>query len=386
MMKNSFEIRNNKITETVKGCTFEEILAAETKSRIKRIIEKSIGRKIKPGEKLPHPGTFSIVSENILDTWWEMLKINGLSFFAENISADRFIKKEPIFKEGVIEIRTTPVWSQPLIHFPEPSGKDAQLSFRIIIIAPVFLDSIGRPAYKDLPEKYISSVLNTLNPAVLYAVYKKDLSDKLKLAGSNADSLESILKFCAAEWKDRAVPNDYKTLQDYLHFAVIHEICHALVLHLPDTENKHDDINYDMYLKILSSETDIQKSAVFCKNIYKALESANKLEARNCRNSYSDIINIIALETMCDRFSMFLYEKYKEVEINKERAEHLYSRVFGDPPVTDSEKKFFSGFLKLLQKLDAEKKIFRFSNDHFKRSRFIRMTLPYISEKWNSLM
>jgi hypothetical protein len=139
-----------------------------------------------------------------------------------------------------------------------------------------------------------------------------------------------------------------------------------------------------------------------------------------------DSINIlIAIETFCDRFSMYLYENYLKIRLydelllnrrgypvtvdamlvleaargegrlatrpemtgvsEAERArleqdlknaqhDHVYISAFDDPELTAAERKFFGDFLELLKHIDSEHKILRFTMQHANTSRFMLAT------------
>lgn len=424
-------LRRDKTTEAQEGRSFEKICAEETERKIRRQVEACFGKNIRSDEERPWPGAFAIVSEKIVGAWMAMLAANGLHRFGDKISIDWFTKGKKVERDK-LRVEETPVGGQPSFHFPKSEREDASLSFRLAVVDPQFMTAAIEPAFQELPKEYIVAVLNTLNPYALYQIFGNDLPELLKRAGTYADAFEQLLKVVVGRWEHKKIPDDYETLQDYLHLALIHEMVHALALHLPDKVPADlpelAAISYENYLKIINTDQLLQTSVVFYKNLLKALQSVEKLPVS--AETASKVIDLLALEMLCDRFSMFLYENFLKIRVYNELLEeslgypvyidmytvfekarragtlaersevshlddsalqqleqdlkdaerdHVYIRKFDDPTLTAAELNFYWDFLDWLKYLDSNNKILRFNMAHANDSRFIHASVERLT-------
>lgn len=430
--------RYEKTTEAQEGRSFEELRAMETIRKIERLVEKQFGKKIALDEERPWPGAFSLVEERIVWLWIKMLDSNGLGRFSDKINIDWFTKAESL-QSGKIGVKKTPIGSEPFFRFPRCDKDLGSLVFRIVVIDPQFLDPDSKkPLYKEIPQEYIEAVLNTFNPNVLFQLFGKDLPDMLQRAGTLAQPFEQLMKVVANKWKGKTIPTDYKTLQDYLHMGLIHEMVHALALHVPDEipndvqaedQERQREIGCNSYLEIINKDQNIQTSVVFFKNLLKALQKT--AQEKPSDETQSNIINILALEMMCDRFSMYLYENFLklniynnhleerlgypinidmlialdkarkaeklagrqemnnldeagrqklEKELNEAERDHVYIRKFGDPVISAEEWSYYTGLLEWLKQLDRENKIMKFDMRHANSSRYIRISVSGLTD------
>lgn len=431
-------VRYEKTTEAQEGRSFEELRAMETIRKIERLVEKQIGKKIENNEERPWPGAFALVEERVVWLWMKMLDLNGLGRFSDKITIDWFTKAVSL-QSGKTSVKKTPIGSEPFFRFPRNDKDLFSLVFRIVVIDPQFLDPDSKkPLYKEISQEYIKAVLNSLNPYVLYQLFGKDLPDMLLRAGTQAQPFEQLMKVAANKWKEKTIPTDYKTLQDYLHLGLIHEMVHALALHVPDEipidipgedQERQQKISYNSYLDIINKDQNIQTSVVFFKNLLKALQKT--AQEKPSDETQSNIINILALEMMCDRFSMYLYENFLkmsiynkhleehlgypinidmlmalekarkaeklpgrlemnnlddanrqklEKELNEAERDHVYIRKFGDPVIGTEEWAYYSGLLEWLKQLDRENKIMKFDMRHANSSRFIRISVSGLTD------
>jgi hypothetical protein len=431
-------VRQHKTTEAQEGYSFEELIARETTRKIERIVEKEFGKKIRSDEERPWPGAFAIVDEKVVILWLKMLESNGLHRFSDRITIDWFTKAVAV-KNGMIEAHKAPIASEPAFRFPRNPCDLTSVMFRITVMDPQFLDPETKTSlYKELPKEYIVSILNTLNPDVLYQIFGKEFPEMLKRAGSFAQPFDQLLKLIADKWKGKATPSDYSTLQDYLHMGLIHEMVHALALHVPDEipmdipqENQEQQraISFDRYLEIINNDQRIQTGTIFFKNLIKALQKMHKETPST--ETQSNIINALALEMMCDRFSMYLYEnflktriyntylfesvgyaintdmllvmeqarkenklairhevsrmeesKFKQMvqELMASERDHVFIRQFEEPAITSAEWSYYTGLLTYLKHLDKENQIMRFTMQHANTSRFMHISVAGMTQ------
>lgn len=429
--------RYEKTTEAQEGRSFEELRAMETIRKIERLVEKQFGKKIALDEERPWPGAFALVEERFVWLWLKMLDSSGLGRFSDRINIDWFTKAESL-QSGKIGVKKTPIGSEPFFRFPSNNKDLVSVVFRIVVIDPQFMDPDSKkPLYKEVPRVYIEAVLNTFNPHVLFQLFGKDLPDMLQRAGTLAQPFEQLMKAVANKWKGKTTPTDYQTLQDYLHLGLIHEMVHALALHVPDEipvdipaedQERQREIGYNNYLEIINKDQSIQTSVVFFKNLLKALQKTAQEKPND--ETQSNIINILALEMMCDRFSMYLYENFLklniynnhlmsrtgypinidmlialeearkagqltnrhelmdlddvgreqlEKELQEAERDHVYIRKFGDPGITVKEWSYYTDLLKWLKHLDNENKIMKFDMRHANSSRFLHVSVSGLS-------
>ncbi|MEW6517762.1 MAG: hypothetical protein AB1439_12765 [candidate division FCPU426 bacterium] len=421
------EIRQEKTTQAQFGTDFAMLRAQESTRAITQRIKQKFGDLIEGDQKRPVPGAFEIVSEDMVETWLQLLEANGLRRFSDQVLVDWFTKDEEVNEDPKqIYVQPAPIASEPLFRLPRNQNEMATMVFRIVLM------DVKMP-YKEIPARYIEAVLNGLRPDALYQILRDSLPDYLARAEENAPAFEQLLKFAAQQWQKKTAPKDFQTLQAWISLAFLHEAVHALVLHMPDeipanlTVDEQDHlraINLESYLRLINSDPRLQTSVVFIKNIYKALV---KVSDKPASAETKDSINIlIALETFCDRFSMYMYENFLKIQIYNQllrerlgfpinidqmivlegarakgnlgtqalmqgvtqqqmqqleadldaaERDHVYISAFGDPKLTDAEYKFFNDYLNLLKQFDNENKILRFTMQHANSSRFMLATV-----------
>lgn len=428
------DVRKEKTTQGQLNADFAALRAQETTRHITQQIKQQFGELIEGEESRPWPGAFAIVPEDLVAAWLHLLESNGLRRFSDQLLVDWFTKAETVNDDPKqIYVQPAPIASEPLFRLPRNRDEMASMLFRVVLIDPQFLDGREQPLYKELPARYAEAVLNGLNPAAMYQILRQQLPDQLTRAGENAPAFEQLLKYAAQQWQKRTAPRDAQTFRDFVGLAFLHEAVHALALHLPDEipadlpkeEQAHlRTIALESYLNLINSNPKLQTSVVFIKNVYKALL---KMSDKPASAETRDSINIlIALETFCDRFSMYLYENYLKIqiynrllrerlgfpinidqmivleaaraqgklasqalmqgvtaqelakldeELNAAERDHVYISSFGDPEITNEEYKFFNAFLDLLKQFDNENKILRFTMQHANSSRFMLATV-----------
>jgi hypothetical protein len=432
-------VRKEKTTQAQLNADFAALRAQETTKHITQQIKQQFGELIEGEEDRPWPGAFAIVSEDMVATWLHLLETNGLRRFSDQLLVDWFTKAEVVNNDPKqIYVQPAPIAGEPLFRLPRTQNEMASMLYRVILMDPQFLDAQDKPLYEKIPARYVEAVLNGINPAAMYQILREQLPEQLTRAGENAQAFEQLLKYAAQQWQKRTVPRDFQTMQDWISLGFLHEVVHALLLHMPDkipadsTKSEQDhlrSISLESYLSLMNSNPKLQATAVFIKNIYKALV---KVSDKPASAETRDSINIlIALETFCDRFSVYLYENYLKIRLYDQqlrerqgypitadamlvleaaRAEgrlasrpemvgvseaeqskleqdlknvqrdHVYISAFGDPELTAAERKFFGDYLGLLKELDSASKILRFSMQHANTSRFILATVAGLTQ------
>jgi hypothetical protein len=427
------DVRREKTTQAQLGTDFAVLRAQESTRAITQRIKLKYGELIAADELRPWPGAFAIVSEDMVATWLHLLATNGLRRFSDLLLVDWFTKAEVVNNDPKqIRVQPAPIAGEPLFHLPRNQNEMASVIFRVVLIDPQFLDATDQPLYKEIPARYAEAVLNVLNPAAMYQILRQQLPEQLTRAMENAPAFEQLLKYAAQQWQKRTVPRDSRTMKELISLAFLHEAVHALLLHMPDEipadlakseQERLRSISVESYLNLINSGPKLHTSAVFIKNIYKALQ---KVSDKPASAETRDSINIlIAIETFCDRFSMYLYENYLKIRLydelllnrrgypvtvdamlvleaargegrlatrpemtgvsEAERArleqdlknaqhDHVYISAFDDPELTAAERKFFGDFLELLKHIDSEHKILRFTMQHANTSRFMLAT------------
>lgn len=427
------EVRQEKTTEAQLGTDFANLRAQESTRAITQRIRQKFGELIRNEEKRPWPGAFAIVSEEMVAAWLHLLESNGLRRFSDMLLVDWFTKAEEVNNNPKeIYVQPAPIASEPLFRLPRNANEMASVLFRIVLIDPQFLDAKEQPLYKELPARYAEAVLNGLNPAAMAQIMRERIADQLTRAMENAPMWEQALKYAEQQWQKRKAPTDVATFREFVQLAFLHEAVHALVLHMPDeipanlsaAEQQHlRSLSLESYLQLISGDDKLQTSVVFIKNIYKALQ---KVSDKSAGPETRDTITVlIALETFCDRFSMYLFENYLKIQMYNQvlrvhrgfdinidqmivlesarkkgelagealmqgvtpqemasleadlkaaEHDHVYISAFGDPQITDAEYKFFNSYLDLLKMFDNDNKIMRFSMQHADTSRLMTTT------------
>jgi len=434
---NLFAVRRDKSTKIQEGHPFEELRAVEETRKFQRLITKEFGEEIEADETRPWKGAFSIVDERIVAMWLQLLENNGLRRFSDRITIDWFTRAE-ILQKGKLQALKTPVVSELVFQFPCNNRDNAIVLFRIAIIDPQFLDSQCNPIYKEIPAEYITAVLHTLNPFVLYQIFGKSLPEMLQHSGQQSQAFGQMLKYIAGKAKTKATPSDFETLQEYVHAMIIHEMVHALALHLPDQvpkdlpddkRNSLESVNFDRYLELINADQSLMTSALFFKNLIKALQKVqNKVPSDE---TAADVINLLTLEMFCDRFSMYLYDNFvkmgiynkylqkisgyplnsdmfitlelarkanqlstrfevsrmnendriqMETDLSAAEQNHVFIRCFSEPFITPKEWNFYTAFLNWLKQLDLENQILRFPMQHADTSRFMHVSVAGMTQ------
>ncbi|KPJ93924.1 MAG: hypothetical protein AMS18_04740, partial [Gemmatimonas sp. SG8_17] len=317
------DVRREKTTEAQHGHLFQELRAKEAVRLLHRQVRKQFGEIIEPDEERPWPGAFAIVSEETVAALLKALEVNGLRRFSDQICVDWFTQAESLPEDQIATLVCgTPIGGEPLFIFPPQKDELATLVFRIVIMDPQFLEQRDQPLYDEIPPRYVEAVLNTLNPAAMCKAYGHHLPEMLKRAGDNAESFQQLLQYVSQQWEAKKTPQDIAALQEYVSLGFLHEAVHALALHLPDQvpadlpdqERQFlEAMSLDHYLGIINGDQSLHTSVVFAKNLMKALE---KVEEEPVSQETQDSISIlIALEMLCDRFSMYLYENYLKIQL-----------------------------------------------------------------------
>ncbi len=315
-------VRKVKTTEAQHGKSFTAIRAQDAERLLKRQVREEFGELIESDEERPWPGAFSIIPEELVAAWLQLLEANGLRRFSDQISIDWFTRVEELPKESQSTlVMPTPIASEPHFRWPRDPKDMVSLVFRIILMDPQFLDEQDQPLHDEIPRRYIEGVMNTLNPAAMYRAYKHRLPAMLERAGDLAGSFQQLLEHMNQKSQGEETPSDFESLRDYVGLGFIHEAVHALALHLPDEISVDllpkerevlEAISLDRYLDILNKEQTLMTSVVFTKNLIKALE---KVEEESPSKRTQDSISVlIALEMFCDRFSTYLYGNYLKIQ------------------------------------------------------------------------
>jgi len=430
-------VRRDKSTEIQEGHPFEEMRAVEEARKLQRLISEKFGEEIGMDDARPQAGAFPLVDERVVAVWLQLLEANGLRRFSDRITIDWFTRNETLQK-GKLEALRTPVASEPVFRFPRSPKDAATVMFRIAIIDPRFVDGLGKPLYKEIPKEYIAAVLHTMNPDVLYKIFGNSLPEMLQRAGGQSQAFDQLIKFVAGKAKGRTTPTDLETLQDYLHASILHEMVHALALHLPDVVPQEmtaeqrkplEVIKIEKYLELVNADQSLMTSSLFFKNLIKALQRVAKKAPSE--ETAANVIDVLTLEMFCDRFSMFLYENFlktqiynkylheligypltvdmlvtleaarksnqlaarqevakldakararMEAELAAAEQDHVFIRKFGDPAITPKEWDFFTNFLNWLKQLDKENQIMRFNMQHANTSRFMHVSVAGMTQ------
>ncbi len=435
----SENLRKTKTTRAKFGKEMEALRAEQAALAIKAQVSEELGERMDQEDTELWPGSFEILSDEKVVAGLHIMEVNGLPRLSDQIPLDFFTRGEPVpenLKATLVHPSTN--GSDPLFRY-KSQNDPVKMIHRVAVIYPQFVDEQGQPLYKELPQWYITGVLNNMNPAAVYLAYKHRLPEMLKRAGANAGAFEQLLKYMHAQWEKKSPRKDFGLLQEYISMGFLHEIVHALAVHLPDEipedlpeeeRQNLERISVGRYMEILSNEPLLQGSSLMVKNIIKALES---VEHKTPDQKIQDKINVlIALEMFCDRFSMYLYESYLKIQIYNEalqekngypitvdmmltldearrqeqlgdrsevqgltpdklgkleadlkaaEREHVFVSTFENPELTPAEREFFIGFHSLLKYFDSKGQILHFTRQHLNSSRFAHATISGLTRQ-----
>jgi len=414
-----------KSSKDVLGRPFSEVAARAIAQMIEADEVKSKGILYNSAAR-PAQGAFALLSEAAIAQMLEVLKDLGLHIFENATPVDFFIR--PTVNMTQEHISPTPIECQTI--FQKYSPDLVKLLFHVIVMDPMFIDEQGKNLYlQELPAQYIAAVLNVLNPMACYRAYGKEkMQELLPRAGKYAPMFEANFKAAVKKWQNTATPSDLKTLQDYLQQGLLHEFTHALALHLPDVipadlpqteQERLNSFSVTAYINLLGKATELFTSVVYVKNLLKALQMVEKHEASVATQNH--VIRNFALEMFCDRFSMYMYETARKMQVYHEvmpglgdisfdilrrmekqrlsnpeafralnemtsdelndldkklkavETEHVYISAFGDPAILESERSIFEPFLDLLRHFDREKNI-EFITEKHTEGQFVKAT------------
>jgi len=412
----------NKSSRNVLGKTFTQAAAvAYSEIFAKRELQRT-GILYSEQEKRPASGAFALLSEDDVAQMLGVLKDLGLQKFEDSTPVDFFVK--PMVKIDQDYIAPTPVESELFFQMAKTAKDKVELLFRVVVMDPLFVNAAGdNLKLTDLPEQYVIGVLNSLNPAAyLNALGPKKLDELLARAGKNAPAFKTYLTETMKKWRGLSAPKDLATLKVYLKQILLHEFTHALVLNLPDlipadlpqTERERlNQFSVTAYITLLNqTAAELHTSVVYTKNLIKALQMVESLEPSVV--TQNQVVRLLALEMFCDRFSMYMYETYRKMQVYHEimpelgdisvdtlrrmekqrlsnpeafralnemtldelndldkkikaaEREHIHISAFGDPAILESERAIFEPFLDLLRHFDREKTITLFTEEHSK--------------------
>lgn len=372
-------------------------------------------------ESRPARGAFSLLSEDDVSEMLEMLRAVGLYKFEDSTPVDFFIKPLVLVEQDHIAPST--VECNLVFKHPASKGGDVRLLCRFMVMDPMFVNQNGENLFlSELPKKYCEAVLNSLNPAAYFrALSRADLDALFARAGKWGDSFKGCFATAVKKWQKIEAPRDMATLCIWQKQLLLHEFTHALSLHLPDVfppglpqseQERLSTFSSSAYLKLLGNTQELGTSVVYIKNLFKALQSVEKLEASQA--TQNTVIRRLALEMFCDRFSMYLFETAQKLKVYREtfpdleditvdvmrkmekqrlqhpaafmtvnqisdvqgatlaaklvstETGHVYISAFGDPAILPNERAIFEPFLDLLRSLDRKKCIGVFTEEQIK--------------------
>jgi hypothetical protein len=255
----------------------------------------------------PVPGHTQILSSEDIAEAEDIMISNGL----ENMEAETAIETYVKAIDTYPDITLLPVDSyQGVVDGPEESI--ATLEINVIDI--LFPKRDGR-----IPEEYAAKVLNGLNPAASSNLIKGKLKDYLALFFDEnfINWAGKLLGTMVLAWREKKAPKDVETLIEYAKHALLHEYTHGLIFNLPaedipeDRKAELEKITFLEYLKLILNDKNLHNSVIMFKNVIKAVRS---LFGKYKPNQWTkdNLLKVIAIETFCDRFAMFLRENHRK--------------------------------------------------------------------------
>ena len=415
-------ILTNKASRNVLGRTFAQAAAVAYADIFEKREIQQTGILYQEQVSRPTEGAFVLLSEDDVDQMLTVLKDLGLPNFEDSTPVDFFVK--PVLDLNQDHVAPTPIESELVFKIAKTTQDKVQLLFRVVVMDPAFVDNAGKNLkLTELPQKYIEGVLNSLNPAAyLYAYTPQQIDTMLGHAGKNTPIFKSYLIETVKKWRGLTAPKDLTTLKLYLKQGLLHEFTHALVLNMPDLipstlpqaeQDRLNQFSVKTYMDLLNTKVpELHTSIVYTKNLIKALQMVESLEPSV--TTQNQVVRLLALEMFCDRFSMYMYETARKMQVyhdimpglgdisvdtlrrmekqrlsnpeafrvlneitvdelndldKKSKAaerEHVYISAFGDPAILASERDIFEPFLDLLRHFDREKTITLFTEEHSK--------------------
>jgi hypothetical protein len=398
----------------VLGMEFSEAAGRAVIHNIRKREEQQDGILYKRSDSRPIVGAFDLVSEETTTQMGEVLTVLGLRKFEDAVPVDFFIK--PTVLVSLDAIAPTPLESEIVFVAPLAPDEPVRLLFRLVVMDPLIVDENGKNLnLTHLPEKWVEQVLNTMNPAAYFRIVGQQLPGLFARAAKLEQGFKAVFAAAVKRWQERAAPKDLATLKRYLGFGLLHEYTHALALHLPDRlpedlpaveKERLRGFSLSRYVDLLTLTPELQHSVVFIKNVIKALSEVK--DAEPGPKTQNHVIRNLALEMLCDRFGVFMYETSQKLQIyhealpdfgepfpldymrllERERrqsadawrrrtglaaetaarldaacTETVYVSAFGDPPIIEEERTIFEPFLDHLRRLDREKTILTFTED-----------------------
>jgi len=319
------ELRKSKTTRAQFGKSFIELILEGLIPAFNRIERNLFGLSIEPDEERPWPGAFVLLSDDEVKLLLDVLEINGLQRFSDQLNIEWFTRAEeiPTNIDAILVHRST-ASSQIIFQLPTVERDFARLIFRIGIIDPQFVDEEGNPLYTELPPWYVRGVLNNYHPYAVYMAYRHRLPEMLERAGKFSVPFAQLLKCMAKRYETKSFQSDEKLLKEHVKLALLHEAVHALVCHLPDkiqtnelekAPHKLEEFSVDSYVQLVDKFPKLQQSPLFIKNLIKGLEKVENEPPSD--KTLKNIKTHIVLEMFCDRFGMYLYENYLKYQVYK---------------------------------------------------------------------
>lgn len=444
-LKSGANFLTGKSTRSILGVPFTQSVAQEYRNMID---EQEIEEHGIPYEETdiirPAPGAFELFDEDNIKYCLNVLKLNGLHRFEDQLPVDpSFIPVEMPKKENPddVVVQKMPIESELLYHRAMQKNKPSKVTMRIVVMDPQFVNDQGKPLYKNVPLDYVKAVVNNTNPVALFSVNHKHFNERLKHFGSFSEAVKQRIEFIVKKWQGKQVPYDNSVLVAILMAVFLHEGVHGLALSQPDkisdelpqnVQELLQKITIDKYFELINSEPELQTSISFIKNAFKSMndEEIGALYENEAtrEKGINHTVGLFSLEMFCDRFSMYLYENAKKLELYQEafaaaklpfqvnidtlvdleesrregrlhetpglkdafsetqiaelikaleaaEIDHVLISQFGDPKITEKERAFFEDTLNLLKHYDEEKSIMQFTRGHLGNSRWARVTL-----------
>ena len=153
-----------KSSKDIFGAPFLQVAAKALAQLMEEEELKSKGVLYTDNAARPAKGAFVLLSEEAVAQMIEVLKDLGLTKFEDTTPVDFFIR--PTVNVTQDCILPTPIASELVF---QNSPDLVKLLFRVIVMDPMCIDEQGNNLYlKELPDNYVQSILNVLNPMAIY--------------------------------------------------------------------------------------------------------------------------------------------------------------------------------------------------------------------------
>jgi hypothetical protein len=428
--------KNKRSSVSVLGTTFRCILAEAYKKTVAHAEEAEFGFDyLESNMTRPAPGAVSTLSEDDVDEMMEVLTNLGIIRYEVATPVDYSYK----FMEFIDEDQLFPASVECETSLDPVSGM-AKLVHRIVVMDFLFTDKKGKNLnLTKLPQKIMEGILNALDPAMYAKAYNQQQLDALfEQAGKYGPTFRTFFNAAAAKWETIKIPKTLQTLVAFLKQGLLHEANHGLVLHLPEPDlipagtvsdeilEGYKKISVKAYLTLLNTHLtqfpEWQTSAVFIKNLFKAMAETKKMSERRPDWGPKEKANFflahLITEMFNDRFEIFELETSAKMEayrkalnlsynipigmlrdlekemkkalsgdegkkaflsshsltneqfgvlqsdLNASEKTSVYIQTYGDPALSESERVFYNLFLDHLLKLEKEKYISFFKREH----------------------